>query len=604
MKTLWLCHIFALISALLALEGLGDPIEISNCGDLQNVSVEVDLTLAGTTELYFSQRELECDIGSPAMTLGIAGGHSLILTDIGEEDVTFRNIRFTVAGQDTLLDVQTKFAVEDITESANVVDGWALSITTGGQAVFNRHARFKSVDGYQNGGVYVDDGQVTFGGEATFTKIQTVGYGQAVYVGHDAQVTFNGGIYFEGDQDRSHGGAHLLPSSGSVPLFNREAEADNNTAVDAQRQRHLTSGPATLQFLPEQVQEPYPMGGNFPRLRDTNAQGQVDYPDHPPRQLDLPNILFVKPHKVGSTSMSMFVRLLAARNGGFEEEYKLGVDGMQIFTRKEMMPVKRGGLHIWTDHKTLQTIIPKSVTEVLRQSFKFTLVRDPVDRCLSAYYYYYATDFEVGKTKAEQTEHKLAFAACGTKEGNLLQMQEVAPSVNATVEETLKYYDFIGITGRYIDSLAVVKMLLGLRYGDMLFYDSKRSGNGHLAPRPPVSEEPPEVLEHFKGMTDPMDMFLWRAAEAKLDAIIAWIGPQFHEVHENIEKHLTAAREHCEPEPRDETEKVPNGFACYQSGKCKVKCLNRYASQHGLWEEEPRIVLPRFLHTSHWIVHG
>ncbi|CAM9844125.1 unnamed protein product, partial [Discosporangium mesarthrocarpum] len=104
---------------------------------------------------------------------------------------------------------------------------------------------------------------------------------------------------------------------------------------------------------------------------------------------ELPNILFVKPHKTGSSSMATLIRLIAARNGGLPGEYMYPLNyTINFFGREELQPLEKGTLHIWTDHEYLRRLLQVAVPQVVERSFKLTLVRDPIDRCLSAFYYY------------------------------------------------------------------------------------------------------------------------------------------------------------------------------------------------------------------------
>ncbi|CAN0278036.1 unnamed protein product, partial [Discosporangium mesarthrocarpum] len=102
----------------------------------------------------------------------------------------------------------------------------------------------------------------------------------------------------------------------------------------------------------------------------------------------LPNIMFIKPHKVGSSSMSIVLRLIAARNNGVRREYMYTLSKPDYFyALEELQPLEKG-LHLWGDHQTLSTLLQYGKPEIIEDSFKITLVRDPLDRCLSSFYYY------------------------------------------------------------------------------------------------------------------------------------------------------------------------------------------------------------------------
>ncbi|CAM9594942.1 unnamed protein product [Discosporangium mesarthrocarpum] len=120
----------------------------------------------------------------------------------------------------------------------------------------------------------------------------------------------------------------------------------------------------------------------------SNWWSKVEY--LPPGKIEgLPNILFIKPHKVGSSSMSTFVRLVAARNGGIRREYMYTLHTTDYFyAKKELQPLEEG-LHIWGDHESLSDLLGSGgLPEIIEESFKVTLVRDPLNRCFSSFYYY------------------------------------------------------------------------------------------------------------------------------------------------------------------------------------------------------------------------
>ncbi|CAM9857215.1 unnamed protein product [Discosporangium mesarthrocarpum] len=331
-------------------------------------------------------------------------------------------------------------------------------------------------------------------------------------------------------------------------------------------------------------------GAHNRSIETQEAQEQIDEwwasIEHasPVETVDLPNIVFIKPHKVGSSSMYYFLRTVAARYNGFQHEYFL-VDSMEnFFGAWKNQPVK-SGLHLWSDHGRLNDLLQISTIQVLEQSFKLTLVREPVDRCFSAFYYYKCNADCHALPEEEMTQRKLDFKVCGSSSKSSTQMKEIAPAgENSTVEETMAFYDFIGITGRFMESLTVIKMVLGLRYGDMLYYDSKISGRHRDSfKHPPIAEEPPEVIEHMKTLVGPQDKELFTAADQKLSEIIVKLEPEFSIVHARMVESLTAARLACgRKEGQDRRLRIAS--ACFTYGSCRLSCLNKFAGDHSLWD--------------------
>ncbi|CAM9240950.1 unnamed protein product [Discosporangium mesarthrocarpum] len=281
----------------------------------------------------------------------------------------------------------------------------------------------------------------------------------------------------------------------------------------------------------------------------------------PPGKLEgLPNILFVKPHKVGSTSMSSFVRLVAARNGGIPREYmyKANNSAEHFYARKELQPLEEG-VHIWADHESLSSLLENVQSEIIDASFKFTLVRDPLDRCFSAFYYYTRVHVDT-ITEEELTRRQLEFEFCGLVEEQANQIGEIGPKgMNSSVEETVAFFDLIGVTSRYMETLTVIKMLLGLRYGDMLFFNRKF----HPSKRRRVYEEPPEVIQHMKALIASEDWDLFSAAKWRLNKTIEMLEPEFSAAHEKLVEITEQAFSQCgNSDHKDTGYPLPDGFGC------------------------------------------
>ncbi|CAM9300295.1 unnamed protein product [Discosporangium mesarthrocarpum] len=301
----------------------------------------------------------------------------------------------------------------------------------------------------------------------------------------------------------------------------------------------------------------------------------------------LPNIMFVKSHKVGSSSMSNLIRLIAARNGGIPREYFYTVTTTDYFyAKKELHPLEEG-IHIWTDHQTLSSLLESGESMMIKESFKLALVRDPVDRCLSSFYYYRISKDRGLKLKhlsdKDLTQMKLEFDYCGKSAKLSAQMYEVGPKgIASSVEETLGFYDLVAVTGRYTESLAVMQMILGLRYGDMLYFNDKY----HPGKRPPVSEEPPEVIEHMKSLVAQADWDLFYSADLQLTETIEMLEPEFTVVHNRLTESLTNARLHCDEEHAHLSRgyRLPEAMGCFSGGNCMLSCLNKFATDHDLWD--------------------
>ncbi|CAM9399107.1 unnamed protein product [Discosporangium mesarthrocarpum] len=244
------------LACLLAYSVFGEEREIASCDDLKAVIGEGLLTVAGETKLSFVDDTIKCNPGDHPTTVYVGAGHKLVLTDSGKDDeVTLTNVRYTVAGDDARLVVETRIAMKGITWP-NGEDGAALSITTG-EAVFQKRALFEDMKGSKNGGAVSvkTGGKLTFEDKVTFKRIESEADGGAIFLAEssatfkmdalfidnkawdhggamfldDASTTFEGVAVLEGNKAHDDGGAIYLFDS-SVATFEKEATFKGNEA--------------------------------------------------------------------------------------------------------------------------------------------------------------------------------------------------------------------------------------------------------------------------------------------------------------------------------------------------------------------------------------
>mmetsp|Transcript_60529 Transcript_60529/g.170551 ORF Transcript_60529/g.170551 Transcript_60529/m.170551 type:complete len:323 (-) Transcript_60529:30-998(-) len=187
--------------------------------------------------------------------------------------------------------------------------------------------------------------------------------------------------------------------------------------------------------------------------------------------------------------------------------------------------------------------------------FHVTLLRDPVERCLSSYYYRSMKKNWVPVDKVTFLNNCSDFQShyIAPSEGALEQIKTVtAMSLHATdaytnqvaaakalAKDVVHSYDFIGITERFNESLVLLQHQLGLNTAHVLYLRKKSSGadykgnnpnrTGVIPRHPPLSEEPPEVQQAAEALrarsiveTEVIDK-----VNKKMDKQIAKIGPQF-----------------------------------------------------------------------------
>ncbi|CAM9363142.1 unnamed protein product [Discosporangium mesarthrocarpum] len=330
-----------------------------------------------------------------------------------------------------------------------------------------------------------------------------------------------------------------------------------------------------------------------------------------PRQDSVPNMMFVKPHKVGGSTMSGIVRRITARHGGNPSEYTARIRPLGFFGKKSnahLMEDMSVGMHMWANHGSCSALYSNTVPEVLEKAFKFTMTRDPVDRCLSQFYY----DVHSGSREtmgalglAWGTVYKPGDPGVTRAVLNYIDRcvdnsvyHYVKCSEGDTLEDVMAFYDLVGTTERWLDTITIIKMHLGLNFGDVIHLSSKQD-NGQLGPdarptamglsRPPVSEEPDEVLTAVSLRPETVeDLAFWDAANKQLDAWIERLRPEgFFEEREKLATLQEQVQVTCLAEAQtvvyDENGERKQYVGCYwQDCGCGIPCLDRFSEERGL----------------------
>ncbi|CAM9656591.1 unnamed protein product [Discosporangium mesarthrocarpum] len=341
-----------------------------------------------------------------------------------------------------------------------------------------------------------------------------------------------------------------------------------------------------------------------------------------------PNLVFVKPHKIGGTTMGGITRRIASRHGGTTEEYNHRLGKEDFFAKTWNVPKlgKKPGvkMHMWANHLNCMSMFQHTDKRVFQKAFKFTITRDPVDRCLSEFYY----DGDSGSREALKKE--------GIREGMEYHPDPSGdePATKAKIKyipkcmeqsvyaytrcsedlsmmDVLNTYQLVGITERWVDTIALMKMKLDLNYGDILHLSTKvndaqpNAAGGKIVAagiaRPPISEEPQVVIDAINARPETkLDKEFWKLANERMDAEIAELTPEgFPEVRAKVERILAELKEYCTDEannpPYTEKEiaawhKERDGDAerlffldCYwKDHGCGIKCMDKFADEMGL----------------------
>lgn len=188
-----------------------------------------------------------------------------------------------------------------------------------------------------------------------------------------------------------------------------------------------------------------------------------------------------------------------------------------------------------------------------KRSFLISLLRDPTKRAMSQFFHFQVGDNNVPPTderfqrylvnSAERmSNYYVRDLSMTTIEESLDDMDNYDEFVQTIINE----YDFIGITERMDESLIVLKLLLDLDFGDILYMSAKNAGSFTVAGGGPKknarciyivpSFTTPGMKEFFASdfWKDYIaaDLALYKAANASLDKTIDSLGR--HQVQEEL----------------------------------------------------------------------
>jgi len=201
-------------------------------------------------------------------------------------------------------------------------------------------------------------------------------------------------------------------------------------------------------------------------------------------------------------------------------------------------------------------------------SFTWGLVRNPIDRCISAFDFFSA---DVSDTaKIHFGKHYL----CTNSVWHAMQLN------NSKSREDLQ---FMGVTERFDESALVLCYFLGCSLADLLYFPSKDSqrSSSHTS-HVPFDQESPEVRSYFLGgnfrQRNSLDYHLWDTANQTLDRLIDFIGRKEFETRLNqYHKHMNDSHIEC---------RHVDIRRCYwKDNGCKYDCLDKYANKvTQLWD--------------------
>jgi hypothetical protein len=341
--------------------------------------------------------------------------------------------------------------------------------------------------------------------------------------------------------------------------------------------------------------------------------------------------IFIKIHKCGSSTNGGVARAIAAnRNLSGVNDVDEGVscrkgrfsiqeEGCKVHANHapakvlRACRVERGGWlsnGSWVDEDEFGDIsqllneLPILASRARPRSLLWTVVRDPVTRALSWYYYMHVKckahknctqppDEDVIKRISKISGSYIFNYMDGlTTEKNVCRSGEDVDKsgrnkthpfgwnhsiVECEVKHLLDSYDFVGVMEREDESLVAMKLLFGLRFRDILYVSAKvRSESGLLIPNPGN-----QLQTFLKGEFRTkcyVDRVLHAAANAKLDATIAGYGTVYDDELTRYTSLLVSARVACGDVIKQRS-RDPS-LCSWNDARCGNECLDAFAAEY------------------------
>jgi hypothetical protein len=235
------------------------------------------------------------------------------------------------------------------------------------------------------------------------------------------------------------------------------------------------------------------------------------------------------------------------------------------------------------------------------RSYLISLLREPTKRAISHFFHFYVSEKKTDPTDAHFEAFFSEFEA--TYSNYYIKDLATGPvdlsrvSLQKSVKEVLKQYDFIAITERMDESLVVFKMLLGLELDDILYMSAKSSGSFTTGPtaRPCIYLTPAFISKGMKAFFDSKywerytraDQLLYKAAVKSLDNTIDSLGRD--KVKEEVAVFRKAqAYAHAKCDERtvyrcnSRGEFIGRNATCYMWDiGCGYQCLNEISIENG-----------------------
>lgn len=290
-----------------------------------------------------------------------------------------------------------------------------------------------------------------------------------------------------------------------------------------------------------------------------------------------PYLVFVRTHKTAGSTLGGIIRRVGE---------KKGYDHVHDIYMQERVKnnFQQGSCPaVLADHaRRIHLDIALNKAGVTR-TFFLTILRDPIARCMSYYYFRHVKAAPGAKqtwgNEAPNDEKKIqVLKACRSGneqelfEGAAPAVQEVQQTERQSPDSILNAYDFVAVTERFDESLVLLCRRIQCKLSDILYVRAKDNTEAHV----PFDQESTKVKEAAAlYITGSPDATLYHLANERLDNLISEAGDSFRVDLTRFQKMLAVVTRRC-------STWVQNKVDCmHDDNGCAQTCINDLVVQNG-----------------------
>jgi len=319
---------------------------------------------------------------------------------------------------------------------------------------------------------------------------------------------------------------------------------------DAVSNAPLTNSLVQVKVRTQAVQEPLSEDTKVHNLTSLDGHGRSRLED---------GLVQIRIPKTGSTTLRFVFTTLQMSKG------------MKPLANADASLSLDGTAYLFSQHERLKDV-QDELSQMLPKAFKVSMVRDPVERCMSSFYHLFENKHSyLGSTFDDTEKIALLTGNCTTvvdPNGQYtsryqelcrqlacpgFQMEYLVPHAGSDLDAVFESFDFIAVTERYDESLLLLSKQLDLPVSDLLYVKTRVSGassycQGNSAAsieKIPMEEESAGVQAAAQQLALDRDVRLVERANAELDRRVAEYGPSYQSDLAMFREWLAVADEEC-----------------------------------------------------------